>query len=296
MDRHPDLSLLASFGRGRLSRLQSRQIVRHLLARCGSCCRTLAARALPPLRPGENRGATPGDYGAAFAKVWRQTALRQAALAAERAAAPELLRELLAQPADRRELLAATSPRCHTWAFCELLLDAAGEPDLQDPPQALALARLGVDVAGRLAPAVYGEERVNDLQARAWAVLANVRRILGDFQRAEEGFANAERRLKKGTGDPLEKAQILLLKSSLRGNQQRFREAFRLLDRALAIGCKLADEQLCGKALLMKGFLRREAIAALLVFHQAAQMESVTLNLIHDVSRAARGLRRRESR
>jgi len=296
MDKHPDLSLLSSFGRGRLSRLQSREIVRHLLARCESCCRMLAARALPPLRVRENRDAEAFEYAAAFTNARRETELRQAALIAERAAAPELLRELLAQPAGRRQLLVAASPRHYTWAFCELLLDAAGESGFQDPSQALGLARLGVDVAGHLAPAVYGEARVNDLRARAWAVLGNARRIRADFRQAEEDFVKAERLLKKGTGDPVEKAQLLLLKSSLRGNQQRFQEAFRLLDRALAIGRKLEDEQLCGKALLMKGFLHREAIAALLVFHQAARMESVTLNLIHDVSRAARGLRRRESR
>ena len=296
MDRHPQLSLLASFGRGRLSRLQSREIVRHLLARCESCCRTLAARALPPLRPWESRDARSFDYAAAFDRSYRETELRQAALIAERTAAPELLRELLARPADRRQLLLAASPRYHTWAFCELLLDAAVESGFQDPAHALDLARLGVDVAGHLAPAIYGEARVNDLRARAWAVLGNAQRIRADLRQAEEDFVKAERLLKKGTGDPVEKAQLLLLKSSLRGNQQRFPEAFRLLDRVLAIGSKLGDEQLRRKALLMNGFLHREAIAALLVFHQAAQMEGVTLNLIHDVSRAARGLRCRESR
>lgn len=442
MDKHPDLSLLSSLGRGRLSRLQSREIVRHLLARCEGCCRMLAARALPPLRIRENRDAGAFEYAAAFAKARRETELRQAALIAERAAAPELLRELLAPPADRRQLLVAASPRYHTWALCELLLDAAGESGFQDPSHALGLARLGADVAGHLAPAVYGEARVNDLRARAWAVLGNARRIRSDFRQADEDFVKAERLLKKGTGDPVEKAHLLLLKSSLRGNQQRFREAFRLLDRVLAIGRQLGDEQLRGKALLMKGFqlgvagdpeaaihhlaagigkvdpgadrrlymlaqhnlalyltesgrheeaaslldsarplyhqvgdrmsllrlrwlegkiaialgrfgaaeetlrgvleelvahelgfdaallsldlasiyaqqgrgaemrrlaeemiplfqsrdIHREAIAALLVFHQAAEMESVTLNLIHDVSRAARGLRCREPR
>ncbi len=442
MDKHPDLSLLSSFGRGSLSRRQSREIVRHLLARCESCCRTLAARALPPLGVRRDRGERSVDYAAAFTRSWRETDRQLTALAAERAEAPELLRELLAQPAGRRTHLATASARYHTWALCELLLDAAGELGFQDPSRALDAARLGVEVAGLLAAAVYGEERVNDLRARAWAVLGNAQRIRADFRPADEDFVRAERLLRKGTGDPLEKAQLLLLKASLRGNQQRFREAFRLLDRVLAIGGKLADERLRGKALIMKGFqlgvaghpeaairhlaaglctvdaksdqrlfmsaqhnlalyltesgrheeaarllesarplyhevgdrmsllrlrwlegkiaialgrfghaeetlrgvlkelvehelgfdaamlsldlasiyaqqgrsaemrrlaeemiplfqsrdIHREAIAALLVFHQAAQMESVTLNLIRDVSCAARGLRSRESR
>jgi tetratricopeptide (TPR) repeat protein len=444
MDRHPehpDFSLLASFARGKLSRRQNREIVRHLLALCESCCRSIAARALPPLRVRENRGGPAYDYEAAFQQSWLETECREAALSAERAEAPELLRELLAQPADRQHHLLASS-RYHTWALCELLLEGAGELGFQDPSRAVGLSRLGTEVAAHLAAAVYGEARVNDLRARAWAVMGNARRIRSDFRQAEEDFAKAERLLKKGTGDPLEKAQLLLLKSSLRGNQQRFREAFRLLDRVSAIGRKLGDSQLRGKALVIKGFqlglagdpnaairhltagiheidpssdrrlfmlaqhnlalyltesgrhdeaaslletarplyhqvgdrmsllrlrwlegkiaialsrfapaeeilrgvlkellehelgfdaallsldlasiyarqgrgaemrrlaeemiplfqsrdIHREAIAALLVFHQAAQMERVTLNLIHDVSRAARGLRSRESR
>ena len=442
MDRHPDLSLLPSFGRGRLSRRQNREIVRHLLARCESCCRRIAARALPPLRMWENRGGLAFDYEAAFRQSWLETERRQAALIAERAEAPELLRELLAQPAGGQHHLLASSPRYHTWALCELLLDAAGELGFQDPSRAVGLSRLGVEAAAHLTAAAYGEARVNDLRARAWAVLGNAQRIRADFRQAEEDFAKAERLLKKGTGDPVEKAQLLLLKASLRGNQQRFREAFRLLDRVSTIGRKLGDGQLRGKALIMRGFqlgiagdaeaaighlaaglrevdpssdrrlfmlaqhnlalyltesgrheealrllegarplyhqvgdrmsllrlrwlegkiaialgrfapaeetlrgvlkellehelgfdaallsldlasiyaqqgrgaemrrlaeemiplfqsrdIHREAIAALLVFHQAAQMERVTLNLIHDVSRAARGLRSRESR
>jgi len=58
-----------------------------------------------------------------------------------------------------------------------------------------------------------------------------------------------------GTGDPVEKAQVLLLKASLRGNQQRFREAFTLLDRVIGTGRRCDDSHLCGKALIMRGFL-----------------------------------------
>jgi len=257
MDRHPDLSLLSQFGRGGLSRGRNREIVRHLLARCQSCCRTLAARSLLPLHVwgGGARSASRLDYGAAFDQAWRETERRQAALNVEKSEAPELLRELLAQPLEHRRTLIANSPRYRTWAFCELLLDAAREWGFQEPVQAVDLSQLGVELAMRLAAAHYGEARLNDLRARAWAGLGNAQRIHSEFRDAEEAFAKAERLLKKGTGDPLEKAQILLLKSSWRGTQQRFRDAFRLLDRVMAIGRKCGDVQLCGKALIMRGFL-----------------------------------------
>ena len=93
--------------------------------------------------------------------------------------------------------------------------------------RALDLAQLGTEIALHVDAAAHGEARVNDLRARAWAGLGNAQRIRADFREAEESFAKAERLLKKGTGDPLEKANVLLLKSSLRGSQQRFREAFR---------------------------------------------------------------------
>jgi len=255
MDKHPDLTLLASFGRERLSRRRNRDIVRHLLARCESCCRMIAARSLYPFGLRERTEAPPLAYAAAFAQAWQETERRQAALSAERSEAPELLRELLVQAAGRQWSLASTAPRYHTWAFCELVVDAAWELGFQEPSRAVDLSRLGVEIASHLDAAYYGEARVNDLRARAWAGQGNAQRILSDFRPAEESFAKAERLLRKGTGDPLEKARMLLLKSSLRGNQQRFREAFRLLDRVVAIARKHADGQLCGKALIMKGFL-----------------------------------------
>ncbi|HEV2854201.1 MAG TPA: hypothetical protein VHC97_15510 [Thermoanaerobaculia bacterium] len=256
MDKHPDSALLSKFGRGRLSRRRNREIVRHLLAQCERC-RRMASRYLPPAHL---RGAEPSsearrfDYGAAFTQAWRETERRQTAFLAEQAAAPELLSALLAEPFERQWALATTDSRYHTWTVCERLLDAARELGFQDPARALDLSKLGVEIAARIDRAVCGETRVNDLCARAWAGLGNARRIRGDFREGEACFATAERLLKRGTGDPVEKANVLLLKSSLRGNQQRFREAFRLLDRVLAIGRKCGDPQLCGKALIIRGF------------------------------------------
>jgi tetratricopeptide (TPR) repeat protein len=254
MDKHPDPTLLSTFVRGELSRRRNREIVRHLLTRCGDCYR-IALRYLPLAYGGgsEQRG-TWFDYGKSFARAWRETERRQSSLAAERSAAPELLRELLAQPLDRQRVLVTTSSRYRSWALCEVLLEASREWGFREPGQALDLAHLGVEVVARLDPTEYGKARVNDLAARAWGVLGNAQRIRSDFLAADESFLKAERLLKQGTGDPLEKAQILLLKSSLRGVQQRFAEAFRLLDRTVAIARKCNDSQLRGKALVTRGF------------------------------------------
>jgi tetratricopeptide (TPR) repeat protein len=260
-NRHPHPALLTRFGRGRLQRRRSREVVRHLLTDCEDC-RRVTSDLLPPvaLEDGEEirscGEAKAADYAPAFERSEQAVERARRALASERAEAPELMRGLLALPLERqREEVTAGGSRYHTWGFCDLLLDTAREWGFQDPGRALELAGLGVEIADRLDGGVYGETRVRDMAARAWAALGGAQRIRGDFHAAEASFVRAEQRLKSGTGDLVEKAHVLLLKASLRGNQQRFREAFQLLDRVMSLGRRCEDEHLRGKALIMRGFL-----------------------------------------
>lgn len=253
MDKHPQPTTFFQFGRGSLPDPHSREVVRHLLTDC-EVCRQTTAGLLPPY-PGRPRAGWRADYGQAFSSSLREVELRQEAWAVEQAAAPDRLRELLAQPAERHWAMVTQGTRYHSWAFCDLLLDASRELGFQDPARALDLSRIGVEIATRLSSEIYGAARVNDLVARAWGTLGNAQRIRSDFSEAENSLAKAERMLRKGTSDPLEKAQILLFKSSLLGNQQRFQEAFRLLDRVEAIGRRCDDPHLCGRAQITRGFL-----------------------------------------
>ncbi len=263
MDKHPHPALLARFGRGRLPRRRSREVVRHLLTDCDDCHHA-TSRFLPSARVSARTeegagtavsGAPASDYGPAFDRSWQEAERLRSTLAAQRAEAFVLLRELLALSFERQREWVAAPARHPTWAFCDLLLDTAREWGFQEPGRALELSQLGVEIAQRLDKAACGELRVHDLTARAWASLGNAQRIRSDFPAAEKSFAHAEQLLKSGTGNPVEKAQVLLLKASLRGNQQRFREAFRLLDRVMLLGRKCDDSHLCGKALIMRGFL-----------------------------------------
>jgi len=243
MDRHPSPELFFDFLDGRLSRRRNREVVRHLLDGCPVCSALPASRALG------------FEYAAAFDAVEQDLEERRQALARERAEAPEQLREIAVQPFYRQWIMVTDSPRFRTWGFCELLLDACREWGFQDPPRALQMARLGVEAADRLDRERYGEARVNDLRARAWAIQANAERILTDFRAAEKSFDRAERLLGEGTGEPLDVAFHLLLKASLFGHQQRFAEAFGLLDRVERIAQRCDDRHLRGKALIARGFL-----------------------------------------
>jgi hypothetical protein len=252
--RHPARARLETFGRGELSRRENREIVQHLLSGCASC-RQVTERFLLAL-PGAPARGEEIDYSPAFAAARRELGRHQISFAIEREEAPALLRELAAHRFDRQWLLVTQNPRFHTWSVCELLLDASHEWGFEEPGRALDFAELGAAVAAHLSPATYGAARVSDLAARAWATLANAERIRSDFRSAETGFARAEQLLKEGTGDPLEKARVLLLKASLKGNQGRSREAFRLLDRVAHIARLAGDPHLAGKAQITQGFLR----------------------------------------
>jgi tetratricopeptide (TPR) repeat protein len=243
MARHPPAGLLDELFQHGLDRRQVRRIVRHLLSGCSQCL------------PHGPRAWRSQSYEAAFASALEVTVATGRALAAERAEAPELLRELAVQPFFRQWIMITDNPRFRTWGFCEVLLDACTEWGFRDPPRALQAGRLGVEVADRLDRERYGGERVDDMRARAWATLGNAERILTDFRAAEKTFSKAERLIRSGTGDPLEKARLLLFEASLRGNQQRFAEAFRLLRQVIRISRRLGDDPLCGRAMITQGFL-----------------------------------------
>jgi tetratricopeptide (TPR) repeat protein len=263
VERHPRRAHLERFGSAGLSRQENLEVIRHLLSGC-TRCRRVTERFLPrTAREATAMEATAMaamtaegfEYAPAFAAAHRELDRRQKAFTAERAVAPALLAELAAHPFDDRCLMIAHQARFQSWALCALLLEESREWGFQDPARSFDLAELGAVAATHLDPTIYGLARVNDLAARAWSTLANAEHIRSDFRSAEKGFARAEQLLKKGPGDPLEKAWLLLLKASLRGNQGRFLEAARLLDQVAHIAERNGDLHLVGKALLTKRFL-----------------------------------------
>jgi hypothetical protein len=287
MGSHPSLRALLDFLSGRASRRRNRRVVRHLLNGCADCS------VLTDGQPSTDPDATPSprarafDYTAAFAGMERAVAERSPALAAERAAAVEQLRQLAVQPFQRQRGMVAAHAGFRTWAFCELLLDTCEEWGRRNPARALQTARLGIDVAEGLERERYGEARVNDLRARAWARRADAERLLADVQAAEQSFARAQRLLKGGTGDPLEEALFLLLKASFLAHRRQFPAAFRLLDRVGRTARRYGDPHLAGQAQIA----RRAAISALLVLQKAAVVERITLGVVRELNDSRRASR-----
>ncbi len=254
IDRHPTADRLRNFGRAKLSRHQNFHVVRHLLTGCERCSAVLAAEAPPGFGP-ERPAISPRDYDGAFAKARQKFLSSRQEHLVEQRQAPALLEVLGEQPFERQILLLNNSKKFWTWPLCSLLIQRSHELGFRDPRRALDMARLGVRLSEQLSVDAYGDARVADLRARAWAALANAQRIASDFRAADQSFRRAERLLRKGTGDFLEKARILLQEASLHGDQRRFAEATKLLDRVLRLAHRVGDESLVATALVKQGIV-----------------------------------------
>jgi tetratricopeptide (TPR) repeat protein len=199
------------------------------------------------------------DYGPAIDAAERSLLVRARILAVERAEAPRRVVELLEHPPERREMLMRNHPRFQTWGLLERLIERVREETFEDPEDAVDLSQMAISLADCLDAAYYGAERIEDLRGRAWGYAGNARRVASDLMGAEEAFEKALRHLRKGTGDPLERALLLDLKASLLREQRRFDAAMHLLKRALRIYRDLGETHLAGRVLVKFSTIHEQA-------------------------------------
>jgi tetratricopeptide (TPR) repeat protein len=251
---HPDRETLMQYLNGTLPDGACRSLQRHL-SLCPSCEERLVA--LAPGSASLSAESPEEDYQGLVRRLLdsqrAEVAAIRHALAAERAAAPGLWREIAPEPQERRRRRVLDEPRFQTWGFFELLIDRAYTAIQEDARAAEDLLRLAVEVAGRLGDAGYGPGAGETAQARAWIWLANILRVQGDFQQAEAGVWTAEEHLSRGWLDPLDEALFLEVKGALCRGQRRFEEAVELLDAAIAIYREVNEPHLQGRALGIKG-------------------------------------------
>ena len=209
-----------------------RRVLRHA-HECASCREVLEAAEEPGAAwpfPAIALG-----YDRVLDRVLRSLAPQIRQANRERSEAPALMAELVSQSPGGREMLVRNSRRFRSFSLCLLLLDRSREVSPDDPRGGEGWALLALHLTDFLDAELYGHRLIEDVRGRAWSFLANTRRISGDLLGAERAFARAEEHLRRGTRDRLERAQVLVLKASLRRVQCRFGEAERLLRRALSI-------------------------------------------------------------
>ena len=146
-----------------------------------------------------------------------------------------------------------SQPRFHTVGLYERLLEASRWYRRTEPAEAVDIVRLAVVVAERLDPAVVGEKRVSDLKAAAWAELGNGKRIAADFEGARRAFNEAWRFLESGTGEPMEKANLISFEASYMKDIGEFELAESSLEDALLLYQQVRAPHEQGRILLQMG-------------------------------------------
>lgn len=244
---HPDEKTLEKFSRGKLSRRENMKTAWHLF-NCAACREQVESLGGTALLGGLFEGLEPLDiadnptYERAFSYGQSTLEVRGEARDRDRARAPKLFTELMRHPVSRQRALIQRTWRFKNYVFGEYLLEQSQQSAFNDPARAEDLASLALTVADQIEGSHYGAPLVNDLKARAWAYLANARRVANDLAGAEEAFAEAESFLEKGTDDILLKARMQSLQGSLRQEQRRFDEAHKLFDAALEIYREAEEE------------------------------------------------------
>jgi tetratricopeptide (TPR) repeat protein len=237
---------------------EASRILTHLLSDCAAC-REITGPLAPfgrtslsenPDEGSEAAAAAESADAATTARLLERLRGREQAIQNERHQATALLAELESAAHAHRLLLVRNSSRFHTWGLAELLVDESFRHRFDDPQLTRELAELGIEVAQRLDPVVYGEATVNDLRARAWAMRGNSLRIGSDLRAAARCFTHALKLLEHGTGDPLEEARVCELFAALRSNQRRVEQAVRLQERAMRLYRRCGQRERLGKSLV----------------------------------------------
>jgi hypothetical protein len=119
-----------------------------------------------------------------------------------------------------------------------------------------------VVVADRLAPARYSASLVNDLRARAWAQLAEARRLDRDLAGAAKALDVAEELGEAGSADPLLEAHLLERRAALRADQGDAAAAAALFERAAKLYVTVGDAPRAARARLAASALGASALGA----------------------------------
>ena len=235
------------------------EAVRHLLSQCPECMELahrvaerfgmayLAGRFRKPKPHTEPKRDDP-----VFEKLKGLGADVRAKLINERLVAVGQWASLEKHPQARRLAIIAADPAMHTWGLYDRLLDAAREIVPAFPEKGVEIALLALAVADELDPQQYGEARIVDFQAAATAVLGNSKRIAEDFEGSRTDLECALAMLQEGTGDPLERANVLSLQGSWHVDLGFFEAGENLFEQAIKIYEEAGEMHLIGRTLISK--------------------------------------------
>ena len=220
---------------------------------CGECDDCVPC---PPEEAGDEPRA--GLYAGLFQRVSAHLGEEEVRAGQERERAAVLYDELMGMEPSLREGRILGDPRFASFALAEILLGAALEVRPDDRAASRELAHLGLVVADALDPALYGTGLLEDLKARGWAYLGESWAGMA-HPASREAFRLAESHLRRGTGDPLEEAEILALSAEACFDRAEVAEAQRRVDEAAKIYLLAGERGHLGEALAAKARLAKRS-------------------------------------
>jgi tetratricopeptide (TPR) repeat protein len=256
MSEHPRRDKLEGFLLSSLSVRDVKSMVGHLLGGCDQCRDGMEPLASSMFTPdaGSSIGLSAEEdaaYDRSIAAAFSKALEHERRLMNERENAADRAEEILRVVRQSENPVLPEGPI--SWGLCEALLEKSRELRHSNRTEMLRMANLARFAADRLDAALYGKEQRTDMQARSWAELANAWRVNEDLSQAEAAMACSLELRALGTGDPLLYARIADLDASLLCDQRRFKEAFRMLDIALAIHRRHSDPHEVGRVTVLKG-------------------------------------------
>jgi tetratricopeptide (TPR) repeat protein len=199
------------------------------------------------------------DYKAVFARVVDRCRIEEARFEQDQDDAGLLFAELEAFPAAKRRLIVANVGRFQSRALAELLLERSRSAWTNDPAIAEIRAVLACDIAALLHAEGYQELLLNDLRAEAWSYVANCCRIRGHLDDSSAAFKVAESFLEEGSGEDLDRVQLLDLKVSLLRDQGDHDAALAKLDEVIRCRRSLGDHHLVGRGLVSRALIEEDS-------------------------------------
>lgn len=157
------------------------------------------------------------------------------------------LAELLARSSDEDvRAIARAEPRFRNPYLIHQLIEKSALEVIYSPERSHRWAEMAFDLTGELAIAQVGEDVIRDLALRALAYQANAIRAQGRPHEAEVLFTRVEEGMSR-SADPMVRAEVLGLISSLEKDLRRFDQARDLLRRATSLYRSIGDRPLIGR-------------------------------------------------
>jgi hypothetical protein len=182
-----------------------------------------------------------------------------AAVAHQRAQAPELAEVILEVPAWDRPRRLAADPGLATWPLAEHLVERGDDLAATDPAAAGESFDLAAEVLDRLAPSEVPAGLVGDLRGRLLAYRGDLLRRRGELAGAAEALAASRVVLRSGSGDPLEHARLLERMAALRLAEGCPADAARLAGVAAEVYSELEEPPGFNRAALLRADALRAA-------------------------------------